>query len=130
MAAHYPKKVYTLRKTLIKMLKGVNSRVSKNNTLFNNLAFFGFESICVPSDGLKATQTTTWLGKHVPYSLSISSNLIRETISLYNKDPQKLIIYFVIKLDFLTEKNKLKFRTNFQDVERVVNERMAKLFQL
>ena len=110
-------------------MKGVKIPVSKNNTLFNNLAISDFESICVPSDELKATQTTTWLGKHVPYSLSKSSNLIGETISPYNKDPQKPIIDFVIKLEFLTEKSKLKIRTNFQDVERIVNERMAKFFQ-
>ena len=125
----YPKNVYTLRETLFEKLEGFNIPVSKDNTLFNNLAIFDFESICVPSDELKATQTTTWIGKHVPISVSISSNLIDEPIFLYNKDPQKLIIDFVIKLELLAEKSKLKMRTKFQDVERVVNERMSKIFQ-
>ena len=39
------------------------------------------------------------------------------------------IIDFVIKLELLAEKSKLKMRTKFQDVERVVNERMSKIFQ-
>ena len=125
----YPKNVYTLRETLFEKLEGFNIPVSKDNTLFNNLAIFDFESICVPSDELKATQTTTWIGKHVPISVSISSNLIDEPIFLYNKDPQKLIIDFVIKLELLAEKSKLEMRTKFQDVERVVNERMSKIFQ-
>ena len=59
----YPKNVYTLRETLFEKLEGFNIPVSKDNTLFNNLAIFDFESICVPSDELKATQTTTWIGK-------------------------------------------------------------------
>ena len=125
----YPKNVYTLRKTLFEKLDGFNIPVSKDNTLFNNLAIFDFESICVPSVELKATQTATWIGKHVPISVSISSNLIDEPIFLYNKDPQKLIIDFVIKLELLAEKGKLEMRTKFRDVERVVNERMSKIFQ-
>ena len=77
-----PKNVYTLRETLFEKLEGFNMPVSKDNTLFNNLAIFDFESICVPSDELKATQTTSWIGKHVPIFLSISSNLIEEPIFL------------------------------------------------
>ena len=74
----YPKSVYTLRETLLEKLEGFNIPVTKDNRLFNNLAIFNFESICVPSDELKATQTTAWIGKHVPISVSISSNLIDE----------------------------------------------------
>ena len=125
----YPKNEYTLRETLFEKLEGFNIPVSKDNTLFNNLAIFDFESMCVPSNELKATQTTTWNGKHVPISVSKSSNLIDEPIFLYNKDPQKLIIVFVIKLELLAEKSKLEMRTKFQDVERLVNERMSKFFQ-
>ena len=52
----YPKNVHTLRETLFEKLEGFNIPVSKDNTLLNNLAIFDFESICVPSDELKATQ--------------------------------------------------------------------------
>ena len=55
----YPKNVYTLRETLFEKLEGFNITVLKDNTLFNNLAIFDFESICVPSDELKAIQTKT-----------------------------------------------------------------------
>ena len=125
----YPKNVYTFRETLFKKLEGFNIPVSKDNTLFNNPAIFDFESICVTSDELKATQTTTWIGKHVPISVSISSKLIDELIFLYHKDPQKLIIDLAIKLEFLAEKSKLEMRTKFQDIERVVKERMSKIFE-
>ena len=125
----YPKNVFTLREKLFEKLEGFNIPVSKGNTLFNNLAVFDFESICVPSDEPKATQTTTWIGKHVPISVSISSNLIDEPIFLYYKDPQNLIIDFVTKLEILAEKSKLEMRIKFQNVERVVNEPMSKFFQ-
>ena len=110
-------------------MEGFNITVSKDNTLFNNLVSFDFESICVPSDELKATQTTTWIGKHVPISVSISSNLIDELFFPYHKDAEKRIINFVIKLELLVEKSKLEMRTKFQDVERVVKKRMSKIFQ-
>ena len=124
----YPKNVYELRETLFEKLEGFNLPVSENNKLFNNLAIFDFESICVPTEELKETQITTWIGKPVPILVSISSNLIDEPIFLYNKDPQNLIINFVSKLELLAEKSKLEMRTKFQDIEVVVNERMKKIF--
>ena len=87
----YPKKVYEFRETLFEKLEGLNLPVSEDNKLFKNLAILHFESICVRTEELKETQTTTWIGKHVPILVSISSNLIDEPIFLYNKDPQNLI---------------------------------------
>ena len=124
----YPKNVYELRETLFDKLEGFNLPVSEDNKLFNNLAIFDFESICVPTEELKETQTINWIGKQFPISVSISSNLIDEPIFLYNKDPQNLIIDFVSKLELLTEKSKLEMRTNFQGIEVAVNERMKKIF--
>ena len=125
----YPKNVSTLRETLFEKLEGFNFPVSKDNILFNNLATFDLESICVPTDELKATQTRTWISKHVLVSVSIPSNLIVESIYLNNKDPQKIIIDFVLNVELLAEQIKLEMRIGFQDVERLVNERMSKVFQ-
>ena len=107
----YPKNVYELRESLFGTLEGFSVPVSEDNKLFNNLAIFDFESICFPTEELKETQTTTSIEKHIPVSVSISSNLIDEPIFLYNKDPQNLIIDFVSKLELLTEKSKLAMRT-------------------
>ena len=68
----YSKNVYTLRETLFEKLEGFNIPVSKDNTLFNKLAIFDFEFMCVLTDELKATQATTWIGKKVPISESIN----------------------------------------------------------
>ena len=118
--------VYELCETLFEKLEGFNLPVSEDNKLFKNLAIFDFESICVPTEELKETQTTTWIGKHFPISVSISSHLIDEPIFLYNKDPQNLIIDFVSNLQLLAEKSKLEMRTKFQDIEGAVNERMKR----
>ena len=119
--------MYELRETLFEKLQGFNVPVSELNRFFNNLAIFDFESICVPTEELKETQTTTWVGKHVPFSVSISSNLIDEPIFLYNKDPQNLIIVFLSNLELLAEKNKLEMRKN-QYIEVAISERMENIF--
>ena len=124
----HPKNVYELRETLFDKLEEFNLPVSEENKRFNNLAIFDFESICVPTEELKETQTTNWIGKHVPNSVSISSNLIDVPIFLYNKDPQNLIIDFVANLELLAERSKLEMRKKFQDIEVAVNERMKKIF--
>ena len=119
--------MYELRETLFEKLERFNLPVSEENKLLNNLAVFNFESICVATEELKETKTTTWIGKHVPISVFISSNLIDEPIFLYNKDPKKLIIDFVSKVELLGEKKKLEMGTKFQDIELAVNERMKKI---
>ena len=67
--------LYTLRGTLFEKLEGFNIPVLKDNKLFDNQAIFDFETKCVQTHELKATQTTTWIGKHVPIAVSSSSNL-------------------------------------------------------
>ena len=105
----YPKNVYELRETWFEKLEGFSFPVSENNKLFNNLAIFVFESICVPTDELK--DANYYLDRNnVPISVSISPNLIDEPIFLYNKDPQNLIIDFVTNLELLAEQSKLEMR--------------------
>ena len=72
----YPKNVYQLRETLFDKLDSFSIQYTDDQKLFNNLAVFDFESICIPEEKFKNTKTTTWIGKHVPISVSISSNLI------------------------------------------------------
>ena len=89
----FSKNVYELRETLFEKLEEFNLPVSEDNKLFNSLAIFDFDR------GTKKTQTTTWIGKHVSISVFISSNLIDESIFLFNKDPQNLINDFVSNLE-------------------------------
>ena len=76
------KNVYTLLKTFFDKLDGFGISYNDGQKLFKNLFVFDFESICVPSEQLKDTNTTTWIGKHEPISVSISFNLIDEPVFL------------------------------------------------
>ena len=99
----YPKSVYTLRETLFKKLDGFGIGYEEEQKLFKNLAVFDFESICDPSNELKDTNTTTWIEKHEPISVSISSNLIQEPIFLCNKDPKTLKNFRQLKMQLKPE---------------------------
>ena len=124
----YPNKAYTVSETIFEKLDGFNIPYNEDYKLFSNVAIFDFESICVPTAELKATETTTWMGKHVPISVSISSNLQDDLFLLREKVPEFLINAFVSSLELLAEKCKLQMRTMFQEIENIVNDRVKKIF--
>ena len=88
--------------------------------LFKNLAIFDFESICDKEDSYKQTETTTWIGKHVPISVSISSNLIPEPIFLCNANPHHLISSFLTALEGLATQSTAQMKLNFLEVETAI----------
>ena len=81
--------------------------------MFKNLAVFDFESICVKEETYKETETTKWIGKHVPISVSISSNLIPAHIFLCNSDPRHLVSSFVTALEGLATQSKAQMKLRF-----------------
>ena len=82
----YPKNVYQLEETLLEKLYSCNSPYSIHK-LFRNWAIFDFESVCVNEETYNETETAKWVGKRVPVSVSISSNLKSEPIFLCNSGP-------------------------------------------
>ena len=82
-----------------------------------NLAVFDFESICVKEDSCNQTETTTWIGTHVPISVSYSLNLIPERIFLCNANPHHLILPFINALEGLATQSKAQMKLNFIEVE-------------
>ena len=104
----YRKNVYELRETFFEKLDSFNTPYKNEQKLFKNLAIFDFESICVKEDSYKQIETTTWIGKHVPISVSISSNLISEPIFLCNANPHHLILSFITALEGLATQIKLR----------------------
>ena len=91
----YPKNVYQLRETLFEKLDSFDFQYIDYQKLFTNLAVCDFESICIPEEKFKNTETTTWIGKYVPLSISISSNLIAKPIFLCNSNPRDLVESFI-----------------------------------
>ena len=78
----YPQNVYQLRETLFDKLESFGIQYTDDQKLFDIIDVFDVESICIPDEKFKNTGTTTWISKHVPISVSISSNLISEPIFL------------------------------------------------
>ena len=93
--------------------------------LFKNLAIFDFESICVKGDSYEQTETTTWIGKHVPISVSISSNLIPEPIFLCNANPHHLISSFINALEGLATQSKAQMKLKFIEVETAIKTKLC-----
>ena len=91
----YPRNVYQIRETLFDKLHSFGIKYTSQQKRFKNLAIVDFESICVQEETFKDTTTATWIGKHVPISVSISSNLVEEQIFLYNSDPHHFVSSFI-----------------------------------
>ena len=71
----FPENVYQLFETPFGKLDSFGNFYTDNQKLFNNMALFDFESICVEIETFKDFGKTTWIGKHILFCVSISSNL-------------------------------------------------------
>ena len=122
----YPKIDYELRETLFGKLNAFNIPYSNEQKLFENLAIFDFESICVKeSNSYKQTETTTWIGKHVPISFSITSNLIHEPIFLCNANIHHLILSFITAPEGLATQSKAQMKLIFIEVETAIKMKLC-----
>ena len=113
----YPKNIYQIRETLFDKLDSFGIKYTSEQKLFKNLPIFDFESICVQEESFKETNTTTWIGKQVPISVSISSNLVEEPFFICNSDPHYLVASFIGALENLASQNKTKMKNLFLDIE-------------
>ena len=125
----YTKNVYELRETLFEKLDAFNFPYKNEQKLLKNLAIFDFESTCVKEDSYKQTETTTWIGKHVPISVSISSNLIQEPILFCNANPHHLISSFITALEGLATQSKAQMKLNFIEVETSIKTKLCAVLE-
>ena len=124
-----PKNVYELRETLFEKLDAFNIPCRNEQKLFKSLAVFDFESICNKEEAYKQTETTTWIGKHVPISVSVSSNLIPEPIFLCNANPHHLISSFITVLEGLATQSKAQMKLNFFQVETAIKIKLCAVLE-
>ena len=101
----YPRNVYQIRKTLFDKLDSFGMKYTREQKLFQKLAILEFESICVQKETSRDTNTTTWIGKRVPISVSISSNLLEEPIFFFNSEYHHLVASFVGVLENLASQS-------------------------
>ena len=121
----YPKNVYQLRETLFDKLDSFGIQYTDDQKLFTNLAVFDFESICIPKEKFRNTETTTWIGKHVPISVSISSNLIAEPLFLCNSNPRDLVESFIDAVEGLATQSKAQMKLKFLEIETAIKSKLS-----
>ena len=121
----YPKNMHELRETVFDKLDPFDNQYTDDQKLFNNLAVFDFESICIP-EKFKKTETTTWIGKHVPISVSISSNLILEPVFLCNSNPCDLVESFVDAVEGLATQSKAQTKMKLRDVDTAIKSKLTR----
>ena len=107
----------SIRRTYIKSEKLFDKlgffvvKYTSQQKLIKKFAIFDFESICVQQETFRDTITTTWIGKDVPISVSISSNLVEEPLFLCNFDPHHPVASFIGTLESLASQSKAKMKT-------------------
>ena len=122
----YPKNVYPLRETLFGKLDSFDIQYTDDQRLFTNLAVFDCESICIPEEKFKNSVTTTWIGKHTPILVSISSNLIAKPIFLFSSNPRDLVESFVDSVEGLATKSKTQMKLKILEIETSIKSKLTR----
>ena len=125
----HPRNVYQIRETLFDKLDSFGIKYTIEQKLFENLAIFDFESICVQEVTFRDAKTTTWIGKHVPISVSISTNLVEEPIFLCNSDPHHPIATFIGALESSASQSKAKMENMFLDIETTIKIKLGSILE-
>ena len=127
--AYLSKECVSTPKTLFDKLDSFGIQYTDDQKLFTNLAVFDFESICIPEEKFKNTETTTWIGKHVPISASISSNLIAKPIFLCNSNPRDLVESFIDAVEGLARQSKAQMKLNFLEIETAIKSKLTRTLE-
>ena len=125
----YPKNVYQLRETLFDKLDSFVIQYTDDRKLFNNLAVFDFDSICIPEEKVKNTETTTWIGKYVTISVSVSSNLIAKPIFLCNSNLRDLVESFIDAVEGLATQSKAQMKLKFLEIETAIKSELTRTLE-
>ena len=121
--------MYQLRETFFDKLDSFDIQYSDDQKLFLKLAVFDFESICGPEEKFKNTETTTWIGKHVPISNSISSNLITKPIFLCNSNPRDLAESFIDTVEALATQSKAQMKLKLLEIETAIKSKLSRTLE-
>ena len=110
-------------------MNSFNIPYREDQKLFKNVTVFDFECICVKEETYTETETTKWVGKHVPTSVSVSSNLILEPIFLCNSDSRHLVSSFISALEGLATQSKAQMKLMFIEVETTIKIKLSSILE-
>ena len=123
----HPRNVYQIRETVFDKLDSFGIKYPSEQKLFKKLAIFDFESISVQEETFRDTNTTAWIGKHVPISVSNSSNLVEEPIFLCNSDLHHLVASFIEAFENLASQSKKKKKNLFLDIGKTIKIKLCSI---
>ena len=125
----YPMNVYQIRETLFDKLDSFGIKNTSERTLLKKLAILDFESICVQEENFRDTNTTTWIGNHVPISVSISSNLVEEPIFLCNSELHHLVASLTGAHENLASQSEAKMKYMSIDIKTTMNIKLGSILE-
>ena len=125
----YPRNVYQIRETLFQKLDFFGMKYTSEPKLFKNLAILDFESNCIQEETFKDTNTTLWIVKHVPISVSISSNLVEEPIFICNSDPHHLVESLIEAPKNLASQSNANNKNSFRDIQTTIKNKLGSLLE-
>ena len=125
----YPRNVYQIRETLIDKMNSFGIKYTSEQKLFKKLAVLDFELTCVPEDTFRDTNTATWIGKHVPTSVSISSNLVEEPFFVCNSDLHHPVASFIGAVENLAPQTKAKMKNLLLDIETTIKIKLGSILE-
>ena len=121
--------MYQLKETVFERLEDIGIHVDNEVRLFTNFAVFDFESITVADNTLKNSDSTTWIGRHVPISVSISYSFGSGVYFLCNSDPKQLVRDFIEKLLEVSQLSSVLVIEKFERVFNDLNEKITECEQ-
>ena len=80
-------------------------------------------------ESFKDTDTTKWIGKHIPISVSISSNLVKEPFFLCNSDPHHVVTSFIGARENLALQSNAIMKNLFFDIETTINFKLDSILE-
>ena len=125
----FPRNVYQIRETLFDKLDSFGINSTSEQKLFKNSAILDFTSVCVQEETFRDTNTTTWIGKHVPILVSISSNNVEKPTFLCNSDHHQLVASFIGALQNLAPQSKAKLKNWFLDIETTIKVKLGSILE-
>ena len=126
----YSKNKYQLREALFDELDSFGITHTDKQKLFNNIEISDFESIRLKDRNFTNTETATSIVKHLPISVSFSSNSIQVNIFLSNPNTHDLVSSLIDVLESLTKQTEAQMKLNFLHIETTKKSRNALVLEV